>query len=39
MADALATARGSEVKPILPRVLTRDGAAHVVLPGEPGYEN
>ena len=39
VADALATARGREVKPILPRVLTRDGAAHVVLPGEPGYED
>lgn len=34
---AIADARGREVTPILPRVVTRDGAAHVLLPGEPGY--
>ncbi len=34
---ALAEARGREVTPVLPRVVDRDGAAHVVLPGEPGY--
>ncbi len=39
VAHALATARAREVTPILPRVLARDGAAHVVLPGEPGYED
>ena len=36
--DAVAEARSREVTPILPRVIARDGAAHVVLPGEPGYE-
>jgi 8-oxo-dGTP pyrophosphatase MutT (NUDIX family) len=35
---ALAEARGREVTPVLPRVVDRDGAAHVVLPGEPGYD-
>ncbi len=35
---ALEVARGREVTPVLPRVVTRDGAAHVVLPGEPGYD-
>lgn len=34
---ALAEARSRDVTPILPRVVDRDGAAHVVLPGEPGY--
>ena len=37
--DAVAEARSREVTPILPRVIARDGAAHVVLPGEPGYED
>lgn len=36
---AFASARSREVVPILPRVITRDGGAHVVLPGEPGYED
>jgi 8-oxo-dGTP pyrophosphatase MutT (NUDIX family) len=36
--QALDEARAREVAPILPRVVTRGGAAHVVLPGEPGYE-
>jgi 8-oxo-dGTP pyrophosphatase MutT (NUDIX family) len=35
---ALAEARSRDVTPILPRVVDRDGAAHVVLPGEPGYD-
>ena len=34
---ALAVARDRELTPILPRVVTRDDEAHVVLPGEPGY--
>jgi 8-oxo-dGTP pyrophosphatase MutT (NUDIX family) len=34
---ALAEARSRDVTPILPRVVDRDGAAHVLLPGEPGY--
>ncbi|HEV2075511.1 MAG TPA: NUDIX domain-containing protein [Thermoleophilaceae bacterium] len=36
--EALATARGRSVEPVLPRVVERDGAAHVLLPGEPGYD-
>ena len=36
-AEALEGARGRPVEPILPRVVEREGAAHVVLPGEPGY--
>ena len=36
--DALAEARGRKVQPVQPRVVERDGAPHVVLPGEPGYE-
>lgn len=35
---ALAVARDREVSPVLPRVITRDGGAQVVLPGEPGYD-
>jgi hypothetical protein len=34
---ALESAREATVEPILPRVVSRDGAAHVLLPGEPGY--
>jgi len=34
---ALETARGRDVQPILPKVVTGDGEAHVLLPGEPGY--
>ena len=36
--EALDTARAREVEPVLPRVVTGDGGAHVLLPGEPGYE-
>ena len=36
---ALATARDRDVQPILPKVVGRDGEAHVLLPGEPGYPN
>jgi 8-oxo-dGTP pyrophosphatase MutT (NUDIX family) len=34
---ALETARGRDVRPILPKVVHGDGEAHVLLPGEPGY--
>lgn len=37
--EALANARERRVEPILPRVLARDGAAHVLLPGDPGYDD
>ncbi len=30
-------ARTAEIRPIQPRVIVREGAAEVVLPGEPGY--
>ena len=36
-APAEARARGREVEPVLPRVVLGDGAAQVLLPGEPGY--
>jgi 8-oxo-dGTP pyrophosphatase MutT (NUDIX family) len=39
VADALRKARTREVVPVQPRVLVRDGAAEVVLPGEPGYDD
>jgi 8-oxo-dGTP pyrophosphatase MutT (NUDIX family) len=35
--DALDTARGREVEPVLPKVVPDGNAARVVLPGEPGY--
>src|ERR671925_78824 len=38
VADALETARGRTVEPVLPRLVVRDGAAKVLLPGEPGYD-
>jgi len=38
VSDVLAAARGREVHPILPRVVVREGAADVLLPGEPGYD-
>ena len=38
-ADALlAAARAGDVTPTLPKVLTGEGRARVVLPGEPGYD-
>ena len=37
--DALATARARTVEPVLPKVVVRDDAAHVLLPGEPGYDD
>ena len=36
--EALETARGREVQPIMPRVVMGELSAQVVLPGEPGYE-
>jgi 8-oxo-dGTP pyrophosphatase MutT (NUDIX family) len=39
VADALHKARTREVVPVQPRVIVRDGAAEVVLPGEPGYDD
>ena len=38
VAEALAVARERVVEPIEPRVVARDGVGHVLLPGEPGYE-
>ena len=37
VAETLAAARGREVVAVQPRVVVRDGAATVLLPGEPGY--
>jgi 8-oxo-dGTP pyrophosphatase MutT (NUDIX family) len=34
----LAAARERRIEPVLPKVAMRDGAPHIVLPGEPGYE-
>jgi hypothetical protein len=31
-------ARTREVVPVQPRVVVRDGAAEVLLPGDPGYD-
>jgi 8-oxo-dGTP pyrophosphatase MutT (NUDIX family) len=36
--DTLAAARARPVVPIMPRVALREGAAQVLLPGEPGYD-
>ena len=35
---ALDTARNRELVPVQPRVVMRDGAADVVMPGEPGFD-
>ena len=37
-AQALERARRRMVEPVLPRVVLRDGTPHVLLPGEPGYD-
>jgi 8-oxo-dGTP pyrophosphatase MutT (NUDIX family) len=37
--ETLAAARERPVEPILPKVAMRDGAPHVLLPGEPGYDD
>ncbi|HEU0024526.1 MAG TPA: NUDIX domain-containing protein [Thermoleophilaceae bacterium] len=39
VADALAAAAERVVEPIEPRVVARDGAGEVLLPGEPGYDD
>ena len=39
VAVALAAARGRTVEPVQPRVVVRDGAAEVLLPGELGYDD
>jgi 8-oxo-dGTP pyrophosphatase MutT (NUDIX family) len=36
---AVETARRRDVQPIMPKVVMLDGSPHVVLPGEPGYED
>jgi 8-oxo-dGTP pyrophosphatase MutT (NUDIX family) len=38
-AAVLSAARQRPVLPIMPKVVVRDGAAEVLLPGEPGYED
>ncbi len=38
VAELLAAARSRPVVPILPKVAVRDGAAEVLLPGDPGYD-
>jgi 8-oxo-dGTP pyrophosphatase MutT (NUDIX family) len=38
-AGAVAAARRTDVQPVEPRVVVEDGAARVLLPGEPGYED
>ena len=38
VADTLEKARTREVVPVQPRVVVRDGAAEILLPGDPGYE-
>jgi 8-oxo-dGTP pyrophosphatase MutT (NUDIX family) len=39
VAEALDKARSREVVPVQPRVVVRDGATEIVLPGEPGYDD
>jgi 8-oxo-dGTP pyrophosphatase MutT (NUDIX family) len=39
VAAALADARSRTVEPVQPRVVVRGGAAEVLLPGEPGYDD
>ena len=37
VAQALESARGREVTPVMPKILMHKDAAEIVLPGEPGY--
>jgi len=37
VAQALQSARGREVEPVMPKIVLKDDAAEIVLPGEPGY--
>jgi 8-oxo-dGTP pyrophosphatase MutT (NUDIX family) len=39
VAAALEAARARTVEPVEPRVIVRDGAAEVLLPGDPGYDD
>jgi 8-oxo-dGTP pyrophosphatase MutT (NUDIX family) len=39
VAEALEAARTREVTPVQPRVVVSDGAAKVLMPGEPGYDD
>ena len=39
VADTLAAAAARSVEPVEPKVVMRGGAAEVLLPGEPGYED
>jgi hypothetical protein len=36
--ETLAAARSRPVEPIMPKLAVHDGAAQVLLPGEPGYD-
>jgi 8-oxo-dGTP pyrophosphatase MutT (NUDIX family) len=38
-AEAVAVAEAQPVSPVLPKVVVEDGFPHVVLPGEPGYDD
>ena len=38
VADVLETARRRTVEPVQPRIVLREGAADLLLPGEPGYD-
>ena len=37
--ETLASARERPVEPVMPKVGVRDGSAHVLLPGDPGYDD
>ena len=37
--ETLAAAHARPVEPVLPKVAMRDGSPHVLLPGEPGYDD
>ena len=39
MDATLTAARERRIEPVLPKVAMRDGAPHIVLPGEPGYDD
>jgi 8-oxo-dGTP pyrophosphatase MutT (NUDIX family) len=37
--ETLSAARGRPIEPVMPKVAMREGTAHVVLPGDAGYED
>lgn len=37
--ETLAAARARPVAPVMPRMAVQDGAPHVLLPGDPGYDD